>query len=262
MNRFQQLLGDKNKKIVMPFFMLGDSTPAQSLEMILSAIDVGVEVLELGIPFSDPVADGLVIQRSAQRALSAGMNFEKALELISSIRKHTDIPICLLLYYNVVFSRGLESAYAALANSGVDAILIADLPPEEAEQHEALLKKYNMGSAYLIAPNTSIERAKLLLQHSSAFTYVVSDYGTTGVRNEIPKTTYERINLLRELATTPLIVGFGISRTEQIRALHAAGAQGAIIASAHIALFEKQLPDFKAAKKSVINFIEKILRGE
>ncbi len=258
MNRFQQLFAT-GKKAFIPFFVLGDPTPEISLKLIQTAIETGVDALELGIPFSDPIADGPVIQAAAQRALQAGTDFNTCLQLLQEIRALSEIPMGLLLYYNLLHKRGTGRALPELAAAGADAILAVDLPLESAIEQLSSLPMAGLASIQLIAPNTPLARAEQLIAHSSAFTYVVSDFGTTGIRSELSNRTFERIKTLRTLTTQPLVVGFGISRAEQINALYQAGADGAIIGSAITQLIAEHASQPQHAITAVGDFLQTIL---
>ncbi|MDO8953835.1 MAG: tryptophan synthase subunit alpha [Gammaproteobacteria bacterium] len=242
MNRFITQLSQPNRMGVIPFFMLGDPTPEISLQLIKAAIEQGVDALELGFPFSDPMADGPVIQRSAERALRSGCDFATCVELLQKIRRFADLPIGLLIYYNLLLRQGIETTHSQLAAVGIDAILAVDLPLEEAAEHELSLQKHGIGNISLIAPNSDSERAKLLLDHASAFAYVVSSYGITGVRKTLPEDLPQRLAMLKKLnPAMPLVVGFGISEASQIKMLREAGADAVIVGSAITRLIEEHL---------------------
>ena len=232
MNRFQKLFSDKNKKVFVPFFMLGDPSVEFSFLCIQAALESGAHALELGIPFSDPVADGPVIETASRKAVAAGVDFQQCLALIKRIREISDVPIGLLVYYNLLFRQTQTTLYERLKKAGVDGVLVVDLPMEESQSHERALAQQDIGCIQLIAPNTPLERAQVLLEKSTAFSYVISRYGATGVSNEIAGGSYDRIAQLRLLSDAPLVVGFGISRPEQVKRMHKNGANGAIIGSA------------------------------
>lgn len=238
----------------MPFFMLGDPDIENSFNYIKAAIDAGADALELGIPFSDPIADGPVIQAASERALKFKVNLEKVLELILQIRTYDEnIPIGILVYFNLVFKNGLDNIHSKLKQAGVDAVLAADLPLEESENHNQSLAKHGLGAVQLIAPNTPDDRAKLLLQNSTAFTYVVSHFGTTGARKNIAQESIDRVKRLVKLnvENKPLIVGFGISNAVQVKQYHQAGAHGAIIGSAIVRIIENNLENPQQAQAEI-----------
>lgn len=256
MNRFDALFTQK-KTIFMPFFTLGDPDFDQSWEMIETAIDAGADCLELGIAFSDPIADGPTNQRSMQRAIESGVDFERALEMLRKIRQKTaTLPISLLLYYNLLYRRGLDKAFSELAAVGVDAVVSADLPLEESAAFESAATNHGVGVVHIIAPNTPDARAVEIFERCSAYTYVLSGYGTTGVKSEIDPRTLDRVKHLRELTKKPMIVGFGISKTGHVKAVWQAGAEGAIVGSYFTQLIENHLAEPQKARAMVSTFIQ------
>ncbi|WP_440615578.1 tryptophan synthase subunit alpha [Cysteiniphilum sp. 6C5] len=255
-NRFDKLFNDHDKKVFMPFFTLGDPNFDESLHIISTAIDAGVQAIELGFPFSDPIADGPTNQRSMERALKSGITFDRCIEMLSIIRqKYPDVAIGLLIYYNLLFKQG-ESAYQKLQSVGIDGVVCADLPLEESKEHEALLKKYNIGAVQMVAPNSSDERVKQLANRSSAFNYVLSGFGTTGVKSEIAPQTIARIKQVRALIDQPMVVGFGISKPEHVKAVWQAGGNAAIVGSYFTSLIEQHLNDTKIAAEKIRQFIK------
>jgi tryptophan synthase alpha chain len=255
MNRFNTLFKDPNKKVLLPFFTLGDPNYADSLAIIKAAIDAGADALELGFAFSDPIADGPTNQRSMLRALGAGMNFKRNLGLLAEIRAYAPhLPIGLLLYYNLLHRRG-EGAYRDLAEAGVDAVVVADLPIEESQGHGQALAKHGLGAIQMIAPNTDDSRAQSLFAASDAFTYVLSGYGTTGVKAEIDPRTLARVQQLRTLSAKPMVVGFGISQAAHVKAVWGAGANGAIVGSKFTQIIETHLNAPHLAAAEIAAFI-------
>jgi tryptophan synthase alpha chain len=267
MNRFHQLFYSKNdhydatvkqKRAFVPFFMLGYPDPETSLSMIKNAIDHNIDALELGIPFSDPIADGPTNQRAMEKAIKNGCDFECCISLLSRIRDYAPaLPIGLLVYYNLLFYQQ-DKGYQQLADAGVDAIVSPDLPLEETNSHLQKLKDNRIGAVQMIAPNTPEKRAKTLFDHSSAFTYVLSGYGTTGAKNELNPNTLERVKFLRSLTDQPMIVGFGISKPEHALAVWQAGADGVIVGSYFTHMIENHLNHIEKAKQLVGDFIDRI----
>ncbi len=236
MNRFLNL---KGRQALMPFLMLGDPNADASFAHIEAAIAGGADALELGIPFSDPVADGPIIQASAERALKAGMTFACCLTLIKKVRSITDLPIAILTYTNLIFHRGFENALQALHEAGVDALLLADLPFEEALILRPIYEATGVGQVFLIAQNTELARAKAIHAQSSGFTYLINAMGTTGLREGIPAETLTRLASLKEEGGAPIFVGFGIHKQDQVRTLWHNGADGVIIGSKLIDMLAK-----------------------
>lgn len=258
MNRFTTLF-NSNERVFVPFFTLGDPNFDDSVAVIKAAIDSGADCLELGIAFSDPIADGPTNQRSMERALKAGVTFERALEMLKAIRElDPNIPISLLLYYNLIYRRGLDKAMKDLAAVGVDAVVSADLPLEEAGRFEKAATENNIGIVHIVAPNTPDDRATEIFNRCTAYTYVLSGYGTTGVKSEIDPRTLDRVKHLRALTEKPMIVGFGISKSEHVDAVWDAGAEGAIVGSYLTQMIEKNLSDATAAQAEVSQFIQSV----
>lgn len=262
MNRFQTLFADSGRQAFLPFFTLGDPDLETSLRLIKAAIDAGADALELGIPFSDPVADGPTNQRSMARALQAGMTFDRALEMLAEIRAYApNVPIGLLLYFNLIYRRSMAQAHQDLHRVGVDAIVSADLPLEESADHEASLCKHGLGAIQMIAPNTPDARAAKLFAQSSAFTYVLSGFGTTGVKATVDPRTLERVRHLRQLSTQPMVVGFGLSKPDHAHQIYQAGANGAIVGSKFSSIIEQNLTDMALAQQQIVQFIQDVKRG-
>ncbi len=251
MNRFHDLFINRQRKAVIPFLMLGDPGIAKSIALVRAALEAGADGLELGIPFSDPLADGPIIQRSASRALAADVRVDSCLAAIEEIRRVTDVPIGLLVYYNLIHQYGLRAFSKRLAEAGGDAVLAADLPLEESAPLEAELADAGLGAVHLIAPNTPPLRALELLRRSTGFAYVVSRFGTTGPRGDLLDSTVDRVRQLRSMSDRPLVVGFGISQPDQAAGLFRCGAHGVIIGSALIRGVERHVDDIDMARENL-----------
>ena len=262
MNRFRKLFQKPNRKAFIPFWMLGDPDPDRSLLIIKAILDAGADVLEIGIPFSDPIADGPTIQRSAQRALAAGATVDRTLELIERVRQGADVPIGLLVYFNLIYQRGLDEFCRQVRDVGVDAVLAADLPIEESEGLEQSLRAHDLGCVHLVAPNTPPARALHLIERSTAFAYVLSTFGTTGARAQLDPSTERKIRQLRACTKRPLVVGFGISSPAQAKTLYAAGADGVIVGSALVHLAEPCFDDPQALLENIKSFVREFHREE
>ncbi len=243
MNRYTQTfsaLKEKNKIGFVPFWMLGDPTPEKSLEIILEKIAPHADVLELGIPFSDPLADGPTIQASVGRALDAGTTTVKCLELVSKIRaKFPTKPIGLLVYFNLILNfldsddteGNIDSFFKTAHESGVDSVLIPELPIEEVSIVEEVAKKYEIDLIFLVSTNTPTERVQPILEKGSGFLYAISTPSITGAKTDIAPETLEMIKSLKTQTDLPICVGFGISSPDHIAKLKEVGADGAIIGS-------------------------------
>lgn len=255
MNRFDTAFRQPGRKSFIPFFTLGDPNREESMALIRAAVDAGADAVELGFPFSDPVTDGPINQRSMQRSLSSGMTYNGCVDMLREIRAlYPELPIGLLLYYNLLFKRG-ERAYAELAEIGVDAVVCSDLPMEESGRHVELLRDHGIGCIQMIAPNTPAERAARLIEGSSAFTYVISRFGTTGPSVRFEDDSVHRVARLRKLSDKPLVVGFGINRKEQVADFWNAGADGVIVGSHFSLLVERNLDDLGTAREEIEEFV-------
>ena len=190
-----------------------DATKALSLELAAS----GVDILELGVPFSDPLADGLVNQLAAQRGLESGTTLEGVLDTVKEIRKCSEIPIVLYIYFNLIHKYGQEQFIDAAVEAGVDGLLALDLPPEEADEYQTLMKRAGLASIWLIAPTTPENRIQSIAQRGTGFIYYISREGVTGMRSNVSDSLGQRIELIREYTNLPIAVGFGVSSPEQVR---------------------------------------------
>jgi tryptophan synthase alpha chain len=190
-----------------------------------------VDILELGVPFSDPLADGLVNQLAAQRGLESGTTPPKVLETVAAIRKESQIPIVLYIYFNLIHRVGMERFISDAEKAGVDGLLVLDLPPEEADNYEALMRKAGLCHIYLVAPTTPDDRIELIVKRGSGFIYYVSREGVTGMQSKVASNLAEQVAKIRAHTALPVAVGFGISNPEQAK-LVAKLADGAVVGSA------------------------------
>jgi len=255
MTTYHELFDKVDRPVLIPFFVLGDPDSQRSLELIKVAIDAGADVLELGIPFSDPIADGPTIQKADIRALNKNINCKEAFDIIRQIRQYSDVPIGLLMYYNIICKYGPVRFYHDAANAGVNSVLIADLCIDDAEEVSELLKKYSLDSVYMVTPNTSPDRQKKIAELCSGFIYTVSLTGVTGTRNKLSDKVVPLIASLKSQTSVPVCVGFGVSKPEHAKALAQAGADGVIVGSAIVNIIEKNLDTPEKAKAELETFI-------
>lgn len=234
---------ENNEGVFIPFLVAGDPCYSTSLDIAKRLVDCGVDALEIGFPFSDPVADGVSVQNADIRAFESGMNVEKCFEYLEDLREYTDIPFGLLLYYNLIYHYGVDAFYKRLQEIGVNAVLIADLPPEEAVEVNEISRKYGIEEIFIVSQATSIKRLEMICQMVSGFIYIASVMGTTGVRDEVEHDTTELIRKIRSHTSLPLCVGFGISSPEHVREVLNAGSDGAIVGSALIKIIEEYIED-------------------
>ena len=232
---------ERKEGAFVPFIVAGDPDFDTSLEIVKTFVKNGADALEIGFPFSDPVADGPTVQLADIRALEAGMTVKKGFEFIKKVREFTDIPIGVLTYYNLIYKMGLDEYYQNARKSGVNAVLAADLPPEEAEYALRSSKANGIQQIFMTAQNTSNERLYKITEICSGFLYVVAIMGITGTRNELKNSSVELIERIKTNSNLPLCVGFGISKPEHVREVIKSGADGAIVASAIINLITENL---------------------
>ncbi len=221
----------ENRAAFVSYLCAGDPDFDTSLAACRTLVENGVDVLELGVPFSDPLADGLTNQLAAQRALESGMNAARVFELVRRIREFTEAPVIFYTYYNLVFTNGVDAYVRAARDAGVDGLLTLDLPPEEADELLAACRKHGMETVFIIAPTTPDTRIARITQAASGFIYYVSREGVTGVRDQLAANIPEAIARIRAHTTLPVAVGFGISTRAQVAQV-AAHADGVVVGSA------------------------------
>ena len=212
-------LSFRQKPSLVAYLTCGDPDLRTSREVALAAIKAGAEVLELGVPFSDPVADGPVIQRASERALRNHVSLENVLQLAAEIRRESDAGLIVFTYLNPIMRMGLEKFATAAANAGVDGALVTDLPVEEAEEYLKQMRKRNLATVFLAAPTSTDERLKRICAASTGFVYAVSRTGVTGARKELADDAKKLVQRLRKFTKLPVVVGFGISAPEHFAAV-------------------------------------------
>jgi tryptophan synthase alpha chain len=216
--RFARLKREGKKGFVV-YIGAGDPNLEATRELGLAFDKAGVDVLELGVPFSDPLADGLVNQLAAQRGLESGTTPPKVLQTVAAIRKESPIPIVLYIYFNLIHKVGMEKFVAEAAQAGVDGLLVLDLPPEESENYEALMRKAGLCNIYLVAPTTPEERIGLIVKRGAGFIYYISREGVTGMQQKISDTIASMTAKIRAHTDLPVAIGFGISNPDQAKAV-------------------------------------------
>jgi len=234
MSRFAEIFSRtkrERRSALVPFITAGDPSLEGSLAIALELARVGADVLELGVPFSDPLADGPVIQRSSERALARGVHLDHVLELARCIRAQSSIGLLLFGYYNPFLRMGLERFAAAAAVAGVDGVLVTDLVPEEAAAYRAALGSQGLDTVFLAAPTSPDARLQAIAQASSGFIYAVSRTGVTGARNQVPAGARELVSRLRRHTALPIALGFGLSTAQQVAEV-AGFADGVVVGTA------------------------------
>ena len=234
MNRIDErfaLLRKQGRKGFVIYIGAGDPNLEATHQLALAFDKIGVDVLELGVPFSDPLADGLVNQLAAQRGLESGTTPPKVLATVAGIRKESQIPIVLYIYYNLIYKVGMKQFIADAARAGVDGLLVLDLPPEESENYEALMREAGLRNIYLVAPTTPDDRIELIVKRATGFIYYVSREGVTGMQQKVSDTIGMMTGKIRAHTNLPIAVGFGISNPDQARTV-AANAEAIVVGSA------------------------------
>lgn len=222
------------------YLCAGDPDFDTSLAACRAVLDAGADVLELGVPFSDPLADGLTNQLAAQRALEGGMTVARVFELVRRLREKSQVPVVLYTYYNLVFSHGVESYVRAAREAGVDGMLTLDLPPEEADELLAACTKHDLKTVFIVAPTTPASRLPRIGAAATGFIYYVSREGVTGVRDQVAANIPEAIARIRQHTTLPVAVGFGLSTPEQVKQV-ARVADGVVVGSALVNVIKENL---------------------
>lgn len=247
-------LKNENKKALITYITCGDPNLETTTRLVLAMEKAGADIVELGIPFSDPLADGPVIQRASQRALSSGSNIDTIFEAMTKLREKTDIPLSFLMYYNSIFSYGIEK-FLNKFNGLIDGLIIPDLPLEERNELKELLNDYPIDLIPLVAP-TSKSRIEQIVQGASGFVYCVSSLGVTGKRTGFNSNLDKFINEVKKYTSMPLAIGFGISNEDDIKNLKHL-SDGLIVGSAIIQKIEENL-EKDTIVEEVFNFTKQL----
>jgi len=245
----------KKKKAFIAFITAGDPSLNVTKELVLSFENAGVDIVELGVPFSDPLADGPTIQAASYRALKKGVTLDRILNTVQAIRRKSEIPIALMTYYNPVFHYGESRFIAKAKKAGVDGLIIPDLPPEEASDLIKAARKIDMSTVFFLSPTTVKGRVKRIAQASTGFIYYVSLTGVTGARKSLPETIVKDVRAAKKITRKPVCVGFGISTPSQVKAISSI-SDGVIVGSAII----KEIAKNKGKKTLVKNVTKCVLQ--
>ncbi len=243
--RYSQLfanLAEKNQGAFVPFVTIGDPNLELSFEIIKTLIDAGADALELGIPYSDPVADGPTIQKANIRALESDVSPSDCFDLLKKVREYnSDIPIGLLLYSNLVFAKGLDAFYQSCQQIGIDSVLVADVPTRESKVFCSVAKQYDIAPIFIAPPNGNEDKLKQVAELGQGYTYLLSRAGVTGTETEANMPVEGIINSLKSFNAPPSLLGFGISKPEHVKVAIESGADGAISGSAVVKIIEDNL---------------------
>ncbi|RUM34453.1 MAG: tryptophan synthase subunit alpha [Archaeoglobus sp.] len=242
---------------LVTFLTAGDPNPKLTLEYML-ILEKYSDIIELGVPFSDPMADGPTIQKANVRSLKAGTKIRDVFNIVKEFREHSKKPVILMTYYNPVYARGIENFVREASECGITGMIVVDLPLEESEEYLKACEKAGMDTVFLAAPNTPDDRLRMIDEASSAFVYLVSLFGTTGARDNIPDTAFKLIGKAKKVCRKPVCVGFGVSKKEHVKSLVDAGADGVVVGSAIVKLIEEFGND---AHQRIDSFVSELRKG-
>ncbi|WP_440055862.1 tryptophan synthase subunit alpha [Pseudoalteromonas sp. T1lg65] len=252
-------LNDAQQGAFVPFVTIGDPDKATSIEIIKSLIDGGADALELGIPFSDPVADGPVIQAANIRALANNVNTQDCFEIIAAIREYDqNIPIGLLIYSNLIFAKGIDTFYRQASAAGVDSVLVADVPLHESKRFRQSAMAQQIAPIFIATPNADDDTLRECASRGRGYTYLLSRSGVTGTETSAQMPAEEMITKLLEYHAAPPILGFGISTPEHVKSAIASGAAGAISGSAVVKIIEQHINDKPTMLSALKQFVEQM----
>jgi len=254
--RFAELSSRKEHALI-GYAVAGYPDQESTLDVIKAMVNGGVDIVELGIPFSDPIADGPTIQRASYAALQKGMTPTHALQIAKQINDSLGIPLAIMTYCNILYKPGFDGFLRSARSNGVDGLIIPDLTFEESKELKKYASKHNMDTIFLVSPNTSEERIKAIVNVTTGFLYLVSVFGTTGEREAFEDYTVQAIKKVKKYSRSkvPLAVGFGVSREEHVRFMLNAGADAVIVGSAFINLIEQN------GKQEMTSKIESLARS-
>jgi len=255
MTRIGEVFQTLDRPAFIAYLVAGDPDRVGFLTAARAVIEAGADILEIGMPFSDPVADGPTIQRAHTRALEGGMTVDGFFEAVGEVRKLSETPILLMVYCNTVHHRGVERFYREALAAGADGVLVVDMPPEEGERAVRAARENGLDQIFLVAPSTSDRRLGGIVESASGFLYLASLLGVTGAREQLSDEAGTLIRRVRPRTRLPLAVGFGISRPEHAAALRDAGADGVIVGSALVKLVEEHARDPVQMAREIKGFV-------
>ena len=252
MSRIASVFAKQNHTALIPYITVGYPSIETTLKVVPLLADNGCDIVELGIPFSDPLADGATIQKASHQALMQGVTPAICLEVVKELRQRVEIPLVFMTYYNPVLKFGLEEFCLKCAETGIDGLIIPDLPPDEGEELEQPARKHELDLIYLLAPTSNEKRIDLVVNKSSGFIYLVSLTGVTGSRDKLPNDLESFVDRVKEKTQTPLCVGFGVSTPEQAQRIGKI-ADGVIVGSRIIQSIEDDI-----SLENVVFFIKRL----
>jgi tryptophan synthase alpha chain len=255
MGRIEAVFNKLKKPAFIGFIVAGDPDKETCIRAAMALIDAGADILELGIPFSDPVADGPTIQKADERSLAAGTTVDTVFEIVRELRKKTRVPIVFLVYYTMVYHRGIDRFYKEAHETGVDGILIADMPVEESDDVYETALRYGIDPIFLVTRTTSDERIEKIAARAHGYLYLVAVLGVTGVRDTVSSGAIDLLQRVKKHTGIPLALGFGISTPGHAKICADAGADGVIVGSAIVTLIEKNLGNPDAMTRDLKRYV-------
>jgi tryptophan synthase alpha chain len=261
MGRIESVFTKKGKTAFIGFAVAGDPDTETSVGIAKALIDGGTDILEFGVPFSDPVADGPTIQRADDRALAAGTTPDTIFAIVREVRAYSEVPIVFLTYYNTIYRRGIDRFYREAHEAGVDGILVADMPVEESDEVVAVAQKYGIDPVFLVTQTTTGERMDTIVSRARGYLYLVSVLGVTGVRRTVSPEALELLARVRIHTNLPLALGFGISTPEHAAICRKAGADGVIVGSAIVDIVEKNLGNPAVMEKNLRVYVAEMKKA-
>jgi tryptophan synthase alpha chain len=261
MGRIEAVFSRRKKPAFIGFTVAGDPDKETCIRAAMALINGGTDILELGVPFSDPVADGPTIQKADERALAAGTKIDTVFDIVRELRKKTGVPIVFLAYYNMVYHRGIDRFYKEAHDAGVDGILIADMPVEESEDVYETARRYGIDPIFLITQTTSDERIKKIASRAHGYLYLVAVLGVTGVRDTVSSGAIDLLQRVRKQTAVPLALGFGISTPGHAKICAEAGADGIIVGSAIVDIVERNQGNPDTMARDLKTFVEQMKKA-
>lgn len=249
----------QGKMAFIPFIVAGDPNIEQSGNIILALQEAGADIIEIGIPYSDPLADGPIIQKASKRAIDSGSSLKEVIKLHNNLKDKLNVPTIVFTYYNPVLAYGLKNFVADIKSAGFKGVLVPDLPVEEAGELLELVRKNNLELIMLVTPTSGDERIKQIVDTSEGFVYLVSVTGVTGVRDNFSIHINHSIGKIKSFTSKPICVGFGISSVEHIKDLKRLGVQGAIVGSALIKIIETNINDSLKLVEKIKSFVKDLI---
>jgi tryptophan synthase alpha chain len=261
MGRIEAVFSRRKKPAFIGFTVAGDPDKETCIRAAMALINGGTDILELGVPFSDPVADGPTIQKADERALAAGTKIDTVFDIVRELRKKTGVPIVFLAYYNMVYHRGIDRFYKEAHDAGVDGILIADMPVEESGDVYETARRYGIDPIFLITQTTSDERIKKIASRAHGYLYLVAVLGVTGVRDTVSSGAIDLLQRVRKQTAVPLALGFGISTPGHAKICAEAGADGIIVGSAIVDIVERNQGNPDTMVQDLKTYVEQMKKA-